>query len=109
MLEYTHTPLGEEVTAVAGYYWKTKEDRLSYKEKEALYFLGNTSTICSCYGECPPFEYIMVPGYVKDWQYRKNEKSLPVSLVEPIRSEEEKEEIKRILQEKYQISQVEFW
>jgi len=109
MYEYTHIPLGEEVTALAGSYWKTEEGWLLYNDKKVLYFLGSTSTICCCAGDCPGFEYIMVPGYIKAWQYRKNEEGLLVSAIEPIQRQEEKREIRKILQEKYRVSQVEFW
>jgi len=109
MLEYTHTPLGEEVRALAGSYWKTEEGRLAFRGREVLYLIGSTSEICGCCGSCPSFQYIKVPGYIKNWQHRINERGLPVSMVEPIRSVEEQREIARILQEKYQLSQVEFW
>ncbi len=109
MYEYTHTPPGEEVRALAGSYWKTEEGRLSFRGREILYFIGVTSEICGCCGSCPSFQYIKVPGYVKDWQYCTNEGGLPVSTIEPIRNEEEQREIAKLLQEKHHISQVEFW
>ena len=108
--EYTHSRLGDEIDLAAGYYCKLEEGTMVHGEKTALYFLGNTSSVSSCCaGFIPPRRYVMVPGYVKDWQYRQNEEGFPVTAIELITKKETQAEIREILQKQYDTEDVYFW
>jgi len=82
-LEYVHQPVGEEVTALAGYYAISKELRLKHNGREVLCMIGTCSVESSCCGR-RSFYYAIVPGYLVSWKSRENEAGLPVSEVEPI-------------------------
>lgn len=110
MYDYTHTPMNEEIQMPAGCYWKTEEGKMRYKNREFLFFLGNTSEVCSCCaGYVPPRRYIMVPGYIKSWEYKQNEEGLPLTEVEPVGENEAQEAIREILQAQYDITEIDFW
>ncbi|MFC1892514.1 hypothetical protein ACFLYR_00525 [Chloroflexota bacterium] len=107
-LEYTHLPLNEEVTSIAGYFCPTKEVRLPFNDKEVLYVVGQAVIESSCCG-IGSWGYILVPGYVNHWKTRTNKAGLPVSEVEPIPDKAERASISRIIEEAESIPRVEFW
>jgi len=97
-IEYTHLPLGEEIRALAGYYCPGKENILKYKDREVLYVTGNAALESSCCGSgC--WCYANVPGYVLRWQYRTNERGLPVTEIEPVRDKADQDSIKKLIRE----------
>lgn len=107
-LEYTHLPLGKDVTCIAGYYTPLKEVRLKYDGREVLYVVGQAVVDSSCCGiGC--WGYVLVPGYVINWQKRSNDLGLPVTDVETISDKTVQAGIRRIITEAKSISQVEFW
>ncbi|MDY6842589.1 MAG: hypothetical protein SVW57_00665 [Thermodesulfobacteriota bacterium] len=108
-MEYTHTHLDEEVELFCGSYTIDTENRLSYNGKEVLYLIGGTGSILSCCGTSCGLRYIAVPGYVKSWRHKKNEKGFFVSEIELIRAETEKQEIRTILKDKHELDSIEFW
>ena len=109
MNEYTHLELGEDyVTGIAGYYTLQKEVRLNYNSREVLYVIGQAVIESSCCG-IGSWGYALVPGYILNWQSKKNEADLPVSEVEPISDEETRNNIRQIIQANEVISQIEFW
>ncbi|MBA7680231.1 hypothetical protein ES703_88542 [subsurface metagenome] len=50
-----------------------------------------------------------MPGYILNWQNKRNEAGLPVSEVEPISDEEARNNIRQIIQTNEAIPQIEFW
>ena len=107
-LDYTHLPVDEDVTCVAGYYTPLKEVRLKYNGREVLYVVGQAVIESSCCGiGC--WGYVLVPGYIINWQERANDVGLPVSEVEPISDKTVQASIRRIITEAESIPQVEFW
>ncbi len=76
-MDYTHE-VGNEVRSISGTYSLEKEDIIEVKGKEILYAVGTALLDTSC---CGPWgcRYVLVPGYLKQWKYRTNEKGLPVS------------------------------
>ncbi len=108
MSEYTHLKLNEDVITFAGYYTPQKEERLKYNNREVLYVIGQAVIESSCCG-VGSWEYAIVPGYILNWQSKKNEAGLPVSEVEPISDEEARNNIRQVIQTNEAISQIEFW
>jgi len=107
-IKYTHLELDKNVTCVAGYYTPQKEVRLKYDDREVLYVIGRAVIESSCCG-LGNWGYALVPGYIVNWQTRKNEAGLPVSEVEPISDEATKNNIRKIIKETENITQIEFW
>ena len=107
-LEYTHLPVNQDVTCIAGYYTPLKEARLKYNDKEVLYVVGQAAIESSCCGT-GSWSYVLVPGYITGWQTRKNEAGRPVSEVKTITDKKERVSISRIIEETESISQIEFW
>ncbi|MDP7111772.1 MAG: hypothetical protein QGH45_07405 [Myxococcota bacterium] len=83
---YVHEPLDTEVTAVAGHYVLTREERLEVGGRELLYVLGHAifDTSCCGMGGC---------GY---------------ALVQPIRDPDERVALTDLIREREFISQVQF-
>ena len=84
--EYTHQKLNEDSHCIAGYYTPQKEVRLKYNNREVLYVIGQAVVEASCCGN-KSWNYALVPGYIINWQNKRNEAGLPVSEVEPISDE----------------------
>ena len=105
--DFKHPELGREVTAVGGHYVFGKEIRLPYKSMEILYFVGYAVLDSSCcgVGGCA---YVFVPGFIKQWKYRKDENNLSVSQIEPIRNQAVQKEVRKLLQNKEMVLQVNF-
>ena len=111
VLEYTHLPLGQDVPAFSGYYSPEKEVRLPFHGREVLYVIGQVVVETACQEiTCNPGSsyYAMVPGYILEWQYRKNEEGLPLSKIETITDLKTRKEIERVIQEREAITRIEF-
>ena len=108
MNKYTHLVLNEDVKCIAGYYTPLKEVRLKHNNREALYVVGQAEIESSCCG-IGSYGYVLVPGYIINWQNERNGNGLPISEVEPISDKASRNNIRRIIQEAEHISQVEFW
>ncbi|TET76838.1 MAG: hypothetical protein E3J42_00990 [Dehalococcoidia bacterium] len=109
-VEYVHQQLGEEVTALAGFYTLLKESRLKHNGREILCITGMCSVESSCCGR-RSFYYAIVPGYVVTWKGKKSEAGLPVSEVEPVTDEMTKREIVATIEETDGVLKpnIEFW
>jgi len=110
-LEYTHLPLGQDVPAFAGYYAPEKEVRLPFHGREVLYVIGQVVVETACQEiTCNPGSsyYAMVPGYILEWQYRKNEEGLPLSKTEVITDLKIRKEIEHVIQEREAVTRIEF-
>jgi hypothetical protein len=104
--EYTHE-LNREIRSISGGYELETEGKLQIDGREVLYVVGNAVVDSSCcgVGGC---RYALVPGYVRQFKTRQNEKGLWVSEVEPIVNKAICREITRILKEKEIVQQVQF-
>jgi len=107
-LEYTHLKLNEDLHCIAGYYTPQKEVKLKYNNREVLYVIGQVVIEAACCGN-NSWRYALVPGYIINWQNKRNEADLPVSEVEPISDEETRNNVRQIIQNKETIAQVQFW
>ena len=108
IMEYTHS-VGELVQFVSGAYAIDFERKLTYADREVLYLLGSTESLCNCCGDCGVIRFISIPGFIKAWQCKTNEAGLPVTEVEPINDPTIRREIKRILEAEHDLNNIEFW
>ena len=105
--DFAHPRLGQEVTAIGGHYVFGKEIRMPFRQGEILYFVGYAvldSTCCGVGGTA----YVLVAGYIWQWQYRKDHNGLPVSRVTPIQEPIEQKQIRNLIQKKEMVYQVTF-
>jgi len=104
---YTHS-LGQETLSISGWYEIEKEVTIEHKEGQILYLVGHATVDGSCcgYGGC---RYGVVPGFIVNWKSGTNEEGLPISVVEPIKDENLKDEIRGLIEKKERIDQVLFW
>jgi hypothetical protein len=108
-IKYTHLELGKDIEiAIAGYYTPEREVRLPYKGREVLYVVGKAVVESSCCGT-GSWIYAIVPGFIINWQYTRNEKGLPVSEVEPISDEAAQEKIRKLIEKNESAVMVGFW
>jgi len=107
--KYTHLPLGQEVEmGISGYYIPQQEKRLSYEGREVLYVVGQAIVESSCCGT-GNWKYVIVPGYLAGWQTGKNEAGLAVSDVEPIRDDETRAKLRRLIEKAEDSALFGFW
>ncbi len=107
MEQYIHQELEKEVKSISGSYTLVEEGCLSYRGREVLYVVGSAVVDSSCcgVGGC---RFINIPGYVVSWKREKDVSGLPVSEIDPITEEDERKEIKNLLDKKYPYSQINF-
>ncbi len=107
--KYTHLELGKDAAvSIAGYYTPQKEIRLKYNGREVLYVIGQAVIESSCCG-LGSWTYVLVPGYIINWQNTKNEAGLPVSEIELISDEEARENIRRAIKTTEDVPLIDFW
>ena len=105
--EYAHIPLDEEVRAIGGYYVLEKEVRMPFRGEEVLYVIGMSLIDSSCCGVTGG-KYAIVPGYILDWHVGSNADGLPTTHVQPIRDEETRREITKLIKQSDLVQHVEF-
>ncbi len=106
--DYPHPQLDSEVTAIGGHYIVTKEDRLSFQGEDVLYSVGKGIVDRTCCG-FGAFCFASVAGFVRQWQYRRNDDDQPVSRVEPVTNTREQEQIRKLIKAREaMVSQVNF-
>jgi hypothetical protein len=105
--EYLHQEPGTEVRFIAGHYTIVEEGRIARGGRELVYVVGIAEVGSSCCGT-QGCRFVNIPGYVVAWKHRLSESSIPVSLVDPVESETEQTEIRRILERLYPHSQILF-
>ncbi|MFZ5572774.1 MAG: hypothetical protein ACOZF0_20440 [Thermodesulfobacteriota bacterium] len=107
VIEYSHQPLNQEIVAIGGRYILIKEVRLKTAEQEVLYQVGCAMVDSSCCGPAG-CGYAVVQGFVRDWQYRRDERGLPVTRVERIQEPAAQAEIGTLIRKKELVTQVNF-
>ncbi len=68
--------------------------------REFLYVVGDALIGSSCVG-AGTLRYVRVPGFIAQWQFRLDDNGNPVSTVDPVRDEKNREEIQTMLLKKY--------
>ena len=104
---FTHPNLGQEVTAIGGHYVFDKEIRMSYDSREILYFVGYAVLDSSCCG-VGGVAYALVPGFIRQWKYKKNHDDCFVSQTETIGDQTIQKEVRSIIQKNEMVNQVTF-
>jgi len=98
---------------MAGYYTPEQEVRMVYGERELLYVTGHVviETTCGANGSCATanYWYGQVIGYIVRWHGGKNDRSLPVTEVEPIRNPAAQDAIRAAILKTEAVSKVDFW
>ncbi len=96
---FVHFDLGKDIpTGIAGYYTPEKEVRLPYNGQEVLYVVGSAVIESSCCGT-GKWVYAAVPGYVVHW-HSSREQGSPTSKVRPITDKRERDEVRKIIEDR---------
>ena len=107
MAEYIHQKPGTEIQCIGGHYTITEEGWMTYRERTLLYVVGVAIVDSACCG-AGGCRFINIPGYVKSWQFKIHMDDLWVSEVEPITSENDRNDIKKLLVAQFPHSQIAF-
>ncbi len=105
--EFVHEQLNQEVTAIGGHYVLTREACLDFNEKKVLYQAGYGVFDTTCCGS-GGVGYAVVQGFVLKWKMKKNVDGVEVSVVEPVRDQEDKKKIQELIMKDNAVSQVVF-
>ena len=108
MSTYTHLELNRDIGAPAGYYTPQKEVTIKVDGREVLYVVNQAVIDASCCGTAD-FASALVPGYIVKWRAGTDSDGTPMSEVEPITDEHVRDLVRKIIREKVNITQVEFW
>ena len=109
IIEFTHPDFGEDIQGRAGYYTPAEEFTMPYKGREVLYVMGTARLERPCCGGACCWGYIQVPGFLVRRHTRGRGSTLPVSQVEIIENENDRNRIRQALMDKHQGAQVEIW
>ncbi len=107
MPEYHHQEPGTEVRFIAGHYTIIEERRLNHRGRELLVVVGIAAIESTCCG-VQGCRFVNIPGYVVAWKDRFAENGIPVSTVDPVENEDEKNEIRALLDHQFPYSQILF-
>ena len=107
-IDYSHQVLDQDIHFPTGYYTPFEEVRLQYGDREVLYIIGQATVEASCCA-CGSCGYAVVPGYLLSWKNQKKEAGQIISEVEPIKDDETRRQIARIIREREGISNIKFW
>ena len=105
--EFIHPVLNAEVQTISGQYIYSAERRLEFNDQQVLYFIGCAIVDSSCCG-AGGCVFALVPGYIRDWKYKKSNDNLSVSRVEPIQDANARSEIRRLILKIDPVQQVNF-
>jgi hypothetical protein len=103
---YAHE-LNREIQSISGWYMLEKEERIPHRGREYMYAVGQGAVESSCcgIGGC---RYAVVPGEVLSWKSQSDDRGLSLSEVEPVSDPAIQEELRRIILEREDVSQVNF-
>jgi hypothetical protein len=84
------------------------ENHVPFEGREVLVATGYMIIDNSCcgVGGCG---FALVPGYVLGWKAEQNEKGEPITEVEPVREEREREALRTLILASARVQQVNFW
>ena len=107
--QYTHLPPEEDIGPSDRSY-RAQEKILEYKNRKILYLIVETTgvTFFCDRSSTPHIGSIIVPGYIVNWQSKKDRQGLSMSEVEPIQDHETQREVRELLQVEH-ISNINFW
>lgn len=93
----------------AGYCVAVEEGSFSYDGREVLYILGCACIDNSCCGAQRNWGYVQVPGFLLRRNTDRDDNGRPVSEVEIIEGERDRNSIRQSLLERYPGIQVDMW
>lgn len=108
IIEYPHPELGKEVQTLAGYYIPVEEHVVPYNGREVIYILGDACIEASCCG-ASRWSYIQVVGFLVRKHIRGDKGKPPVSEIEIIQDEKDREAMRQSLIKKYPNTRIEIW
>ncbi len=105
--DFSHPELNVQVTAIGGSYFMLKEARLHLNGENILYLVGTAifDTTCCGTGGCA---YALVPGFIREWQYKTDTDGRPVSRVRPVFEERIRKKIREMIFKIESVHQVDF-
>jgi hypothetical protein len=106
-LRYVHLPEGADQHSGHGLSAQWSEDTVSHGGRDALYLVTDAVVDTVCCGD-RVFHYATVLGYVTAWKTETNEAGQPVSTVEPIEAEADRQAIEKLIKAKDADIQVSF-
>ncbi len=109
IIKYTHAELGEDIQGRAGFYTPVEEFTMPYNGRKVLYVMGVGRLERPCCGAATAFGYIQVPGFLVHKHKWGRGSATPVSEVEIIENEEDRDRIRQALVQKHPGTQVEIW
>ncbi|MDM8000295.1 MAG: hypothetical protein QUS33_09915 [Dehalococcoidia bacterium] len=109
IIEYTHPELGEDIQGRAGFYTAVEELTMPYKGREILYVMGTARLDRPCCGGACSWGYVQVPGFLVRRHVRRDDSGLPVSEVEIVEDEDDRNRIRQALMDRHPGAQVEIW
>ena len=105
---YVHVTEGEDI-GFEGRSYRIAEELLDYQGRKVLYLNSEASGVSFCdRSYAMHLGSINVKGYVVRWKYDANEKGEVLSEIEPIKDEDEQQEIIKLLRVRYNIPAVRF-
>jgi hypothetical protein len=80
---------------------------MPFRKQSLLYFVGHAvvDTSCCGVGGCG---YVVVPGFILQWKYKKTASGYFVSCLKPIRDQATQTDIKRLIEKREIVHQVHF-
>lgn len=103
--QYVHMPEDEDIGFDERPYRVVEEGKLEYKGRKVLYFIvESTNFTCCDQILTSQLATVRVVGYIIRWKYRTNEKGEAISEIEPIRDNEARQEITKILRKKHMVN-----
>lgn len=109
IVDFVHASLGEEVQTRAGYYVPLEEHILPYKGREVIYILGQACIEASCCTGAGSWNYVQVPGFMVKKHIRGGGASPLISQVEIIQDNEDRNNIRQSIAERYPGVSIEIW
>ena len=109
IIDYAHAELGDDIQGRAGFYTAVEELTMPYNGREVLYVMGTARLERPCCGGACGWGYVQVPGFLVRKHIRGKGSASPVSKVEIIENEDDRNRIRQALMEKHQCAQVEIW
>lgn len=109
IIDYTHPEFGEDIQGRAGFYTAVEEHTMPYNSREVLYVMGTARLDRPCCGGACSWGYIQVPGFIVRRHSSSKLGASPVSEIEIIENQTDRNRIRQALMEKHPGSQVEIW
>ncbi len=107
MARYVHQTTDKDILMPAGCYTPLEEVQIELHGRRVLYVVGesNAESSCCASGKCG---YAVVPGFILRWKHGTDDEGQPVSEVEPIQDDKDKQEIADAIRERHGVSNIRF-